>query len=472
MAFDSIGLGQDAAEINATKFNSRSIRRLPAAGKIAIRLSCIDVAVICGLRSHTPTLLPRVIGMQSTNTQWDVFISHNKRQKPWVRRVVDQWRSLGLTVFFDEDSIQPGEDVVTAIEKGISNSRHIVLVLTPSALASDWVAMEIATTITNDPAARDRRLLPVLLEATDNIRPLIKRLNMIDLTDEGTREDRYQFLLNSLKVNSLPLPSVPTLDVPPPARIELTLDADFDSFSDEQQRSFLRGVKELLGISGELKLIDRRKGSVILTLAASREDVDRIAAAAKSGRLADYNVVGAKVEEPLISQLRGGDAKALDEAGLLLHIQSVVYGRMRGLGDYESREQCFLMVITKLYKLISAGKLPDRIFTRGDLLRLCLQNFVTEYMRMMRAQRNNSFNQRLDAVAAHERDVLSDNVRRAVETVIAECPDGLSGRILKYRLEDYTNEEIAVMLNVSVRSVDSKLQRILKRLRELLTVPE
>src|SRR4051812_25531646 len=40
---------------------------------------------------------------------WDVFVSHNKQQKPWVRQVVDQWRSLGLRVFFDEDSIEPGE---------------------------------------------------------------------------------------------------------------------------------------------------------------------------------------------------------------------------------------------------------------------------------------------------------------------------------------------------------------------------
>jgi hypothetical protein len=39
---------------------------------------------------------------------FDIFVSHNSRQKAWVRQAVDQWRSLvpagrheGLTVFFD-----------------------------------------------------------------------------------------------------------------------------------------------------------------------------------------------------------------------------------------------------------------------------------------------------------------------------------------------------------------------------------
>jgi TIR domain len=61
-------------------------------------------------------------------------------------------------VFFDEDSIALGEDIVTSIERGLRLSRHILLVLSPQALSSRWVALEWATTIYRDPDAAERTL--------------------------------------------------------------------------------------------------------------------------------------------------------------------------------------------------------------------------------------------------------------------------------------------------------------------------
>src|SRR5262245_48499221 len=84
---------------------------------------------------------------------WDVFVSHNGKDKPSVCAMVEQWRSRNLRVFFDEDSIEPGEDVVAAIERGIGRSRHVVFVITPASVAGRWVAMETASTIISDPDA-------------------------------------------------------------------------------------------------------------------------------------------------------------------------------------------------------------------------------------------------------------------------------------------------------------------------------
>jgi hypothetical protein len=57
---------------------------------------------------------------------WDVFLSHSTTQKPIVGAIVQQWRQLGLSVFLDEDSIHPGEDVVTALDQACEKSRHTV----------------------------------------------------------------------------------------------------------------------------------------------------------------------------------------------------------------------------------------------------------------------------------------------------------------------------------------------------------
>jgi hypothetical protein len=145
--------------------------------------------------------------------QYDVFISHNHQNKPWVRKVVAQWRkALRLRVFFDEDTMLGGENILDAIGKGIQKSRHVVLVITPSSVASNWVAMEAARTMFLDLSARQRRLIPVMLEVTNErkIPWYVRILSRIDLTDPATRRNRYHHLLRSLGVGQRTLPPLPT----------------------------------------------------------------------------------------------------------------------------------------------------------------------------------------------------------------------------------------------------------------------
>jgi adenylate cyclase len=135
---------------------------------------------------------------------WDVFVSHNVRQKPWVREVVAQWRSLGLRVFFDEDSIEPGEPIDEGIERGLKNSRHVVLMISPQSVESPWVALEASLAIYADADAKKRRLIPVIIETTEpeTIKYSIRRLNIIDLSDPKSRQARYRHLLEFLGVAS------------------------------------------------------------------------------------------------------------------------------------------------------------------------------------------------------------------------------------------------------------------------------
>ncbi len=147
----------------------------------------------------------------------DVFLSHNRQQKPWVRELCVILRKSGLRVFFDEDSVDPGRDVVREIERAIENSKHVVLLMTPSSMASDWVAMEMAITVYQDPAAHTGMLLPVMLERTEPaLIPLtLRRLNYIDLTSTETRDREFRRLLMYLDVAPADIPH--TLPWPQPA---------------------------------------------------------------------------------------------------------------------------------------------------------------------------------------------------------------------------------------------------------------
>lgn len=142
----------------------------------------------------------------------DVFLSHNRKDKPWVRAFAEFLRLQGLSVFFDEDSIAYGEDLVAAIETGVEQSRHILLVISPSSVSSKWVAMEASLAVYSDPDAGNRKVIPILLEPIDRdaIKPSIRRLNMVDLTNHERREKAVRKLLEELGIRNssiLPLPT-------------------------------------------------------------------------------------------------------------------------------------------------------------------------------------------------------------------------------------------------------------------------
>src|ERR1051325_196762 len=136
---------------------------------------------------------------------WDVFVSHNSKQKDWARKFVDQLRVFRLNVFFDEDSLIPGEDFVHSLPRAMKASKYVVLLITPDALESEWVAMEVSRARFADPRARLRKVIPVKLEPTDDddelVAGLITNLNFVDLTDPKRRDAEYRRLLEAIGVS-------------------------------------------------------------------------------------------------------------------------------------------------------------------------------------------------------------------------------------------------------------------------------
>jgi hypothetical protein len=132
---------------------------------------------------------------------YHVFLSHNRAQKDWVRSLARRLRDSGLRVFYDEDSIALGDDIVISIEQALRLSRHILLVLSPQALSSRWVALEWATTIYRDPDAAQRTIIPVLREECDIPLPLA-RLKRLDATGDDW-DAQMQELLASIDKESV-----------------------------------------------------------------------------------------------------------------------------------------------------------------------------------------------------------------------------------------------------------------------------
>ena len=95
--------------------------------------------------------------------QFDVFLSHNKADKPRVRKLAERLKSAGVRVWLDEWIIRPGDIISLKVDEGLERSRVLLPCLSPAALASDWVALERSTDIHRDPANTGRRFIPLLL---------------------------------------------------------------------------------------------------------------------------------------------------------------------------------------------------------------------------------------------------------------------------------------------------------------------
>ena len=101
--------------------------------------------------------------MKNPQFSFDVFLSHNSKDKPQVQRLAERLRTAGLRVWFDEWIIQPGDDIYLTIIHGLDASRTLILCISPNALASDWVGLERSTVLFRDPSNQGRRFIPFLL---------------------------------------------------------------------------------------------------------------------------------------------------------------------------------------------------------------------------------------------------------------------------------------------------------------------
>ena len=76
-----------------------------------------------------------------------VFISYDSADTDFAHKLAEDLRRIGVEVWIAPDCIRPGEGWVDAINRGLEGSSHMVIVLTPRAIASEWVTHETNTAI-------------------------------------------------------------------------------------------------------------------------------------------------------------------------------------------------------------------------------------------------------------------------------------------------------------------------------------
>lgn len=96
---------------------------------------------------------------------YDVFISHASEDKEaFVRPLAERLRAAHIEVWYDEFSLRVGEGLRRSIDRGLSQSRFGIVVLSPHFFHKQWSQWELDGLVARQMAGADNLILPIWLD--------------------------------------------------------------------------------------------------------------------------------------------------------------------------------------------------------------------------------------------------------------------------------------------------------------------
>jgi len=128
-----------------------------------------------------------------------VFVSYAHADSEWViKNLLPRLEAARLQTIIDFRDFKPGAMSIEEMERAVIESDYTVVVLSERYVQSEWCAFENVMTQTLDPAARRRRLIPLLYEKCD-IPLRLRILHFRDVTDDSDEQwRRFENDLQSL----------------------------------------------------------------------------------------------------------------------------------------------------------------------------------------------------------------------------------------------------------------------------------
>lgn len=137
-----------------------------------------------------------------------VFLSHSWRDKALARRVARRLRHRGVEVWIDESEMQVGDQLSDRLIKAIQESKWLLVLVTPDAMKSKWIACELSVARKTTPAPA---IIPLITES-GLLWDLIDDHLGVDIFDPLTIEDRFDQLSRIILDGPIALPDVGMLD--------------------------------------------------------------------------------------------------------------------------------------------------------------------------------------------------------------------------------------------------------------------
>lgn len=126
-----------------------------------------------------------------------IFLSHDHRDKPFVRRVAADLASVGIMVWVDKAELRVGDSLLSSIASAIDEMDYLAVVLSPSAVSSAWFENELEQAMTTQLAEKSVRVLPLLYQACE-IPAFLRGKFYADFTEPFNYEAAIQLICKSV----------------------------------------------------------------------------------------------------------------------------------------------------------------------------------------------------------------------------------------------------------------------------------
>jgi len=158
-----------------------------------------DIATVQKEVKAREAVTPPTTALPADRFAHDVFISYSHNDKDWVyQRLLPSLEAAGLKVCIDFRDFEPGLPSLINMENAVERSRKTLIVLTPAWVESEWTAFESLLIQTDDPAARQRRIIPLLLTLCQPPKR-IAILTYLDFTDPNQFDFQMGRLIKAVK---------------------------------------------------------------------------------------------------------------------------------------------------------------------------------------------------------------------------------------------------------------------------------
>jgi len=104
--------------------------------------------------------------LQSTSMP-RVFLSHNHKDKRFVRNLGKKLQNSGIQVWIDEAEIMHGHSLIETLRDAIDSVDLLIAVISPASIASSWVQKEIDIAMNAEIKSKRIRVIPVLRKGTE-----------------------------------------------------------------------------------------------------------------------------------------------------------------------------------------------------------------------------------------------------------------------------------------------------------------
>ncbi len=123
--------------------------------------------VVLALGLVSPGVATPRLGRTASSFRFDAFIVHASEDKATVARPMrDRLRAHGYATWLDRLTLKVGDSLREEIDKGLRNSRHGIVIFSPSFFRKSWPRKELDALFSLEAVVRKRMILPVLHRMT------------------------------------------------------------------------------------------------------------------------------------------------------------------------------------------------------------------------------------------------------------------------------------------------------------------